>query len=53
MIFERRTVTVQGKFLEGGLGRKHKERVFGGGFSGFWAERSGGVHLSWTEEWRM
>jgi hypothetical protein len=29
MIFGRRIVTVQGKLLEGGLGRKQKGRVWG------------------------
>jgi hypothetical protein len=33
MIFGRRTVTVHGKLLEGGLGRKQKWRV--SGFSSF------------------
>ncbi len=37
MIFGRRTVTVSGKFLEGGLGRKRKWRV--GGFFFFFLEQ--------------
>jgi hypothetical protein len=40
MIFGRRIVTVHGKLLEGGLGRKRKWKV--SGFSIFLAERFGG-----------
>jgi hypothetical protein len=45
MIFGRRTVMVNGKLLEGGLGRKWKWRV-SGFFSGvFWQGDQGGLPL--------